>query len=108
MLSLTQTLQIIKNTKDFHAALVRNQFRVPELKSPICTKEFLIEVREGKVFVPKIHELKLASCTEPPTIQMIQEELIRVIEAGLAQTPLNMQPKFARFVYHLRKRPADK
>lgn len=76
-------MQVVKNTKDYHAALVRNGYRVPELKSPLCTKEFLMQVRSGEVYVPKIVDLKLSPCPEPPTIQIIQKELIRVIETGL-------------------------
>lgn len=85
MLSLSQTLQVVKNTKDYHAALVRNGYRVPDLKSPLCTKEFLMQVRSGEVYVPKIGDLKLSACPEPPTITVIQNELIRIIETGLPQ-----------------------
>jgi hypothetical protein len=33
---------VIKNTKDYHAALIRNGYRVPDLKSQLCNKEFLL------------------------------------------------------------------
>jgi hypothetical protein len=42
-----------------------------------------MQVRSGEVYVPKIVDLKLSPCPEPPTIQIIQNELIRVIETGL-------------------------
>ncbi len=71
MLSLSQTLQVVKNRKDYHAALVRNGYRVPDLKSPICTKEFLMQVRSGEVAVPKIGDIKLSACPEQPTISVI-------------------------------------
>jgi hypothetical protein len=83
MLSLAQTLQVVKNTKDYHAALVRNGYRVPDLKSALCTKEFLMQVRSGELYVPKVVDLKLSPCPEPPTIKVIQDELVRVIENGL-------------------------
>ena len=85
MLSLSQTIQVVKNSKDYHAALVRNGYRVPDLKSPLCTKQFLLQVRSGEVFVPKLVDLKISACPEPPTIKTIQDELVRVIEHGLPQ-----------------------
>jgi hypothetical protein len=42
MLALSDTLQLVKNTKDYHAACVRNGYLVPDLKSKLCTKEFLM------------------------------------------------------------------
>ncbi len=84
MLSMNQTLQVIKNTKDYHAALFRNGYRVPDLKSPLCTKEFLIQVRSKEVYVPKLTDVKLSPCPEPPTVIVIQAELVRVIENGLS------------------------
>ena len=68
MLTLGQSLQVVKNTKDYHAAMVRNGYRVPDLKSALCNKEFLMQVRSGEVYVPKIVDLKLSPCPEPPTI----------------------------------------
>ncbi len=44
-----------------------------------------MQVRSGEVYVPKINDLKLSACPEPPTISTIQNELIRVIENGLPQ-----------------------
>ena len=108
MLTLAQTLQVVKNKKDYHSALVRNGYRVPDLKTSLCTKEFLLQVRTGEVFVPKLVDLKVSACPEPPTISAIQAELIRVIENGLPQVQQAQQPGFVNFIRHLRARAGDK
>jgi hypothetical protein len=40
-------------------------------------------VRDQVVFCPKFIDVKLSPCTDPPSIVIVQEELIRVIEGGL-------------------------
>jgi|LauGreDrversion4_2_1035121.scaffolds.fasta_scaffold1338257_1 hypothetical protein len=49
---------------------------MPEKTSPIITKEFLRDVRAGKVYVPKYQDLKLKACPEPPSALEVQAELI--------------------------------
>ena len=79
-MSLQATMQVVCSKEDYHAACLKNGFRVPRLNSKLSTLEFLQEVRLGKVYVPRYFDLKLSPCPYPPKIQDVQEELIKLIE----------------------------
>ena len=72
MISQQQVDSKIQTIHDFREACLRNDFLVPALKSPLCNRMFLQEVREGTTFVPRITKLKCASCATPPTIAVIR------------------------------------
>lgn len=84
MLSLQQTLTVVKNVKDYHAACIKNGWFVPELKSALCTREFLLQVRAQEVWVPKLEQIKLAPCPYPPPIGVIQQALVDFIDSNIA------------------------
>ena len=71
--------------KEFRDACERNGYLVPEAKSRLCSREFLQDVRTGKVFVPKIKELKCAPCPNPPILETIRSELLLCLRTGITQ-----------------------
>ena len=73
----------LRGLADFRKACLRNGFLVPDLKSRICTREFLQEVRAGQCFVPKIEGLKSGVCVEPPSNEVVRNELVAVIQNGI-------------------------
>jgi hypothetical protein len=45
MANYSNAKEVIHSKKDLHEALIRNGYRVPELKSKICTWQFLNDAR---------------------------------------------------------------
>ena len=58
---------------------------MPEYDSQIITRDFLREVRDGLVYIPKYNQLKLSPCPEPPTNLEVHHELITLIEQNFEQ-----------------------
>ena len=50
---------------------------MPQFKSSICTREFLIEMRERKIWIPKNSELKIRHMRWEVTKQQLFEEIQR-------------------------------
>ena len=44
---------VVRDAQDYHEALRRNGYYMCPLKDPLCTVEFMKEVRAGVVFCPK-------------------------------------------------------
>ena len=61
-------MQVVCSKEDYHAACMKNGFRVPNINSKLSTLEFLQEVRLGKTYVPKFVDLKVSPCPYPPSI----------------------------------------
>ena len=76
MISKQQIDSKIATIHDFRNACYANDFLVPTAKSALCNRIFLQEVREGTTYVPKVSELKLAACPNPPSISVIKLALI--------------------------------
>ena len=54
MISQQQVDSKIQTIHDFREACLRNDFLVPALKSPLCNRMFLQEVREGTTSFPRL------------------------------------------------------
>ena len=91
-----------------HNACERNDYRVPSLKSKLCTFKFLSEVRLQQVYVPKISEVKRCPCPDKPTEIAIRNELITLIEKNLPSLEQQQKAQFQRLLEHLRLHSADK
>jgi hypothetical protein len=82
-LSAKQAALLVSNREDYHYACVKNGFRMPSVKSPLCSIDFMKQVRAGTTWVPKLTEVKLAPCPNPPTVEEIRCELVRLIETNI-------------------------
>ena len=108
MVSKSQVNQKMLDVQDFRNACIRNNFLVPKHNSRLCTREFLQEVRAGQVFVPKVTELKCAPCPEPPCNDIVRQELINVLQNGIANvTDQAVRSPYERLVWHLQLRAGD-
>lgn len=58
-----------------HEMTVRNQYFVPSKKSPFTTVEYLIDVKDKKLFCPLYSQIRLLACPTPPT----KKELLSAI-----------------------------
>ena len=71
MISLKEANSLIQTPADLWEACVRNDIYVPALKSRICSKRFLLDVRNKEVFLPLIGQIRKAGCPRPPTVAVI-------------------------------------
>ena len=67
---------LVNNREDYHHACVKNGYRMPHVKSSLCTLQFMKEVRFGETWVPKLTDVKLAPCPNPPSVEDIRVELV--------------------------------
>lgn len=80
MLSLQQAQSYIPNKRALYDACVMNQYRVPLLKTTLCTNNYLLAVKDQKCYTPVLRNVILTACTHPPPVQALHEMLITVIE----------------------------
>jgi hypothetical protein len=71
-MSLEATMKVVCSKEDYHAACLKNGYRVPHINSKLSTLEFLQEVRLGKVYVPKYCDLKVSPCPYTPSTLDVQ------------------------------------
>ena len=82
-LSMQQAALLVNNRFDYHNACVKNGYHKPNVKTALCTLEFMKEVRTGVNWVPKLTDIKLAPCPNPPSTDDIRPELVLFIEANI-------------------------
>ena len=108
MINREQAAQHLRTTKDLREACIRNGWRVPALKSALCTRQFLLLVKSQEVYALRIVDTKMHCCAQPPTIQILQQELIDQIANNLhtVTSPADRQ-RIEILLAHLTKRAAD-
>jgi hypothetical protein len=78
-MKLSEVSNFVRGVRDYHDACLRNGLRVPDLKSRICTIDFLKKCRTGEIWVPKFEILVVRPCVNSPTAKQIQIELVSVL-----------------------------
>ena len=99
---------LVNNREDYHNACVKNGFRMPHVKSSLCTLKFMKEVRTGETWVPKLTDVKLAPCPNPPSLEEIRAELVRLIEPNLSTLDNSLKGPVHSLMTHLKFRAGDK
>jgi hypothetical protein len=107
-LSMQQAALLVNNRFDYHNACVKNGYRMPHVKSALCTLEFMKEIRAGVTWVPKLTDIKLAPCPNPPSTDDIREELVRLIEANINTCDAHLKAPVRSLMMHLKHRAGDK
>ena len=78
------------------------------MKSSLCSLEFMKEVRAGLTWVPKLTDVKLAPCPNPPSLEEIRAELVRLIEPNLNTLDNALKGPVRSLMMHLKLRAGDK
>ena len=99
---------LVNNREDYHNACVKNGYRMPHVKSALCTLTFMKEVRAGLTWVPKLTDVKLAPCPNPPSLEEIRAELVRLIEPNINTLDNALKEPFRSLLTHLKFRAGDK
>ena len=105
---MQQAALLVNNRGDYHNACVKNGFRMPHVKSSLCSLEFMKEIRAGVTWVPKLTDVKLAPCPNPPSLEEIRAELVRLIEPNLDTLDNALKGPFRNLMLHLKNRAGDK
>ena len=73
---------IAKNKRDLHEFLDRIGIRLPPIKSPGVTMDYMRKTYSGEYWCPKYNELKIRTCYKPPS----KERVFTEVEMHLAST----------------------
>ena len=77
-----QLATVVRNTRNLYDACIANGFVMPARSSNLCTRDFMMAVKSGEVFVPKKIQIpggKLVA--RPPTRKMLEAEIAAAITA---------------------------
>jgi hypothetical protein len=107
MITIKEAAKVVADKSDYYDACVRNSYRMPAKKQPIVTTEFLNDVQSKRVWVPKLHEMKLCACPKPPPAKVIRQELLKCIEFNLHKLQQPIYDQFVVLHHHLRTHQAD-
>jgi len=64
----------------FHRALLKNNFYMPSFNSSICSKEFMLKVKDGLFWVPKFEQVMLRPCPMSPKKELIVKAILERFE----------------------------
>jgi len=65
-LSVNEFAKYIQNRRDLYEAVTRNDFYLHKYKCGMITEAFLVGVLQGKIYCPKVNEIKMKQCVRPP------------------------------------------
>lgn len=108
MIGYSEARTKVQNKKEYHEALVRNGFAPPALKSKFVNSEILIAIREGRIFCPRYENMIMRPCPCPPSQLEVRDELVKLIQNGIAQQAAEWRPRFQMLVEQLQRVPADR
>jgi hypothetical protein len=109
MKSIEEVKESIMRLSDFHEAMVRNGWRVPAPKSKLCTRQFLMEVKQGTTWCLRYDQMTTRGCPKPPATDVICAAILETIQSnvdGITDPALKM--RFLNFYEHLSKREGDR
>ncbi len=111
MLSKEAAGQKVRQKKHFHQALLRKGFFVPSYSAPICTQDFLEEVRHKITWVPMQHEIQARIVVDPPNNKLLKEMVVAAIQKKCSEAGPNADPSqvesLLRLANLLERRQAD-
>ena len=82
-ISVTEAAKFIRKRLHLHKALIADGWFLPSQNSPICTIDFLNDVRYERCAMVRYEELNVRPCVNPPTKKKLQQILVDGIYASL-------------------------
>ena len=71
-ITLEQAQSLIPDKASLYKALCYNQYKLPPLKDSLVTIKYLLGVKDGYFFCPKISmDLKIRVCADPPSRKVL-------------------------------------
>ena len=67
---------IAKNKRDLHEFLDRIGIKLPPIKSPGVTMDYMRKTYSGEYWCPKYKELKVRTCYRPPCKERVFTEVV--------------------------------
>lgn len=75
-ISIDKAKSMIRSKDELYDILTRNRYYLPSPKCQLVTVDYLMEVMQGNVWVPKFPDIRLLPCPKPPIRKYILEELL--------------------------------
>lgn len=107
-INLQQAQQLIPNKAALYNACLFNNYRLPEAKTSLCSKEFLLAVKDHRCYTPRLQNVLLRACANPPPVAVLHEYLIATIENNFGEMTDESFGGFAELLRLLEKGKADK
>ena len=85
--------------------LIRHRYFLPSEGSTICSVKFLDGVFKQTIYCPKMHEVHPIRIASSPPKKMLQDELIRILEAKVMGPE---QMAGYSLIQHLQRKTVDK
>jgi hypothetical protein len=83
--------ELVPDRKALHHAMQRNGWYLPPMKAGLCSVEYMMKVKEGKVFCPKYSEVRLAPCPVMPTKAEFLKEILLELEAKNSEISVGLE-----------------
>jgi hypothetical protein len=74
-----ESKKFVREKKDLHNALERNNYALPDIDSRFTNGDVLIAIKEKKMYCPTYDDLKRRPCPDPPTDIYIRDTLVELI-----------------------------
>jgi hypothetical protein len=89
MLSVDEVRKYVKDKKDLYHLAQRNGFYMPSFKSGCCSEIFIMNVLKGKWWCPKVDELRLKPCLQPPSVDILISKVLSAAKAAKKEIGIN-------------------
>ena len=73
-ISRAQADLLISVKEDFYKAMVANGWFLPAQQCQLCSRDFMIGVRNKSIFCPQFKDIKLLPCLKPPSREILVEK----------------------------------
>ena len=82
MLSKEEISRVIKGPESMYRACLANSFFMAPRNSSINTNAFMLELYNGTVILPKVHEVRNFNCLHPPSRSELVTMITEIIDNG--------------------------
>ena len=81
MISQDQFNKLVKNRTHLYKAFTRNGFFLPvNINNTFVSKKMLVDIYMSKCHCSKYNDMKFLSCCDPPSAEILRDELAGIIE----------------------------
>lgn len=81
-MSVAELRKYVKDKRDLYLLAVRNEYYLPSMKSSCCSEEFITDVLQGRCWCPKVGELRLKPCLQPPSVEILIGRVMKAAKSA--------------------------
>ena len=94
----------MKNKTHLYKSFVSNGYYLPiNPKNTFVSMKMLKEMYVGKCHCPRYSEIKFLPCSDPPSAEILRDEMVRIIEENGAYVDPQQEQQWKRLAKFMRK-----